>query len=195
MRTATVTRTTRETDITIELNLDGSGTASARTGLPFFDHMLEALGKHARCDLTIVARGDLEVDPHHTVEDTGIVLGQALARALGEKASIRRFGSAIVPMDEALALAALDISGRPHLSFTADIGDELIGTFKTDLVEEFFTAFVNAAGLTLHIQLLAGKNAHHKVEAIFKAVAQALANAIAIDDRIAGVPSTKGVLE
>ncbi|TDB39594.1 MAG: imidazoleglycerol-phosphate dehydratase HisB [Actinobacteria bacterium] len=193
-RTAILTRTTRETDITIELDLDGSGTTTVATGVPFFDHMLEAFGRHALLDLNVRATGDLAVDAHHTVEDVGIVLGSAVAQALGDRAGIRRFGSAVVPMDEALVLAAIDISGRGQLHYAVETPIEVIGTFDTTLAKEFLIAFASNAGLTLHVMAFAGENAHHIIEAAFKSVARALAEAIALDSRVTGVPSTKGSL-
>lgn len=193
-RSARETRTTKETDITLELELDGGGTVSVETGVPFFDHMLDALGRHGLLDLTVKASGDLEVDAHHTVEDVGIVLGQAFAEALGDKAGIRRFGSATVPMDEACVIAAIDISGRGGLVYEVDLPIEFIGTFDTTLAREFLTAFALNAGLTLHVHMLSGENSHHIVEAVFKAVARALREAVEIDPRVQGVPSTKGSL-
>ncbi|MDR1412982.1 MAG: imidazoleglycerol-phosphate dehydratase HisB [Actinomycetes bacterium] len=193
-RTATITRTTNETDITLTLNLDGSGLAQVATGSPFFDHMLNALTRHGTFDLTVAATGDLDVDDHHTVEDVGIVLGQAFAKALGDKRGITRFGDALVPMDEALVLAAVDISGRGQLHYEVSTPIELIGTFDTTLAREFFIAFVSAAGLTLHLRSLSGDNSHHLLEATFKAAARALRMAVALDSRVSGVPSTKGSL-
>ncbi len=193
-RRTTITRTTEETDIRLSLDLDGPGVVSVATGIPFFDHMLDAFGRHALLDLLVEATGDLHVDAHHTVEDVGIVLGQAFAEALGEKAGIRRFGSAAVPMDEALVLAAIDISGRGGLFYAVDLPIELIGTFDTTLAKEFLTAFAANAGLTLHVRTLAGENSHHIIEAVFKAVARALYEAVSTDPRVVGVPSTKGSL-
>ena len=192
-RSGRVVRTTNETDITVELQLDG-GASSIGTGVPFFDHMLEQIAKHAHLGLTIDATGDLEIDAHHTVEDTGIALGEALTQALGDKRSIRRYGDALVPMEEALAQVALDISGRPLLVYEAEISAEAVGQYTTDLTEEFLQALVRAGGLTLHVRLLAGKNAHHATEAIFKGVARALGDAVAIDPRSTDIPSTKGSL-
>lgn len=193
-RTATVARSTTETSIEVSLALDG-GDITIDTGVPFFDHMLEQVARHGRLGLRLSARGDLEIDAHHTVEDTGIALGQALLEALGDKRGIQRYGHALVPMEEALARVALDISGRPLLVFEAEIPSEVIGRFETVLVEEFLQALVRAAGLTLHVKLLAGKNAHHCVEGIFKALARALGAAVAIDPRSPdAVPSTKGAL-
>ena len=193
-RNATVSRATKETDITLTLDLDGQGRVSADTGVPFFDHMLDALGRHALLDLEANARGDLAVDAHHTVEDVGIVLGQAFAQALGDKAGIRRFGDAVVPMDEALVLAAVDISGRGGLVYEIDLPIEFIGNFDTTLAKEFWAAFTANAGLTLHVHSIAGDNSHHIVEAAFKAVARALYEAVSPDSRVSGVPSTKGSL-
>ena len=193
-RTATVQRTTSETDIRVVLELDGSGVTQAATGVPFFDHMLDAFGRHGLFDLAVAASGDLEVDAHHTVEDVGICIGQALAEALGDKKGITRFGSAVIPMDEALVLAAADVSGRPHLAYAVELPIEIIGTFDTTLAEEFLRALAVNAGITLHVRSLSGTNAHHIVEAAFKAVARALAEAVAIDPRVSGVPSTKGAL-
>lgn len=193
-RTSTIERTTSETSITLSLDLDGDGTASVSTGVPFFDHMLDAFGRHGLFGLDVSAQGDLEVDAHHTVEDVGICLGQAVARALGDKAGIRRFGSAIVPMDEALILAAVDVSGRGQLHYAVDVPIEVIGTFDTTLAKEFMTAVATNAGITVHIMAFAGENAHHIIEAAFKALARALAEAVSLDPRVGGVPSTKGAL-
>jgi imidazoleglycerol-phosphate dehydratase len=193
-RAATVERTTAETSITILIDLDG-GDSSSSTGVPFFDHMLDQLGRHGRVGLEVRASGDLEIDAHHTVEDVGLALGDALRQAVGDKRGIRRFGDALVPMEEALAQVALDISGRPLLVYDADIPAEAIGQFDTILTEEFLHALARSAGLTLHVRLLAGKNPHHCVEAIFKAVARALGEAVSIDPRAGdAIPSTKGVL-
>lgn len=193
-RRARVERATSETRITVDVDLDG-GEVSAVTGVPFFDHMLDQLGRHGRLGLSVEAHGDLEIDAHHTVEDTGIALGEAVARALGDKAGIRRYGDALVPMEESLAQVALDISGRPLLVYDADVPAESIGQYDTVLTEEFLMALVRAGGLTLHVRLLAAKNAHHAVEAIFKALARALSDAVSLDPRAEGaIPSTKGVL-
>ena len=193
-RLSEVHRRTSETDVSVRLDLDG-GAVDCATGVPFFDHMLDQLGRHGRIGLVVKTAGDLEIDAHHTVEDTGIALGEALAEALGNKGGINRYGDATVPMEEALALVALDISGRPLLVYDAAIAVEMIGQYETSLTEEFLQALCRAAGLTLHVRLLAGKNAHHSVEAIFKALARALAQAVAIDPNSGGaVPSTKGVL-
>jgi imidazoleglycerol-phosphate dehydratase len=193
-RAARIERTTAETQVTVVLDLDGSGTVSTRTGVPFFDHMLDALGRHSLIDLSVDATGDLEVDAHHTVEDVGICFGQALAVALGEKRGIRRFGSAAVPLDEALVLAAIDISGRGSLTWDVEVPIELIGTFDTSLAHEFVTAMASNAGITVHLHEVSGDNAHHIIEATFKALARALRDAVEIDPRVSGVPSTKGVL-
>jgi imidazoleglycerol-phosphate dehydratase len=193
-RNAHVERTTGETAVVIELDLDGTGRSFVSTGVPFFDHMLDAFGRHALLDLVVEAQGDLEVDAHHTVEDVGICIGRALHDALGDRTGIRRFGSAAVPLDEALVLAAVDISGRGSLTYELDVPIEIIGTFDTTLVREFLIAFATNAGLTLHVHEVAGENAHHLVEAAFKACARALREAIEIDPRVVGVPSTKGVL-
>lgn len=193
-RTATVARATRETDIGVTIDLDGAGAVKVETGVPFFDHMLDAFGRHGLFDLDVVASGDLAVDAHHTVEDVGICAGEAIAQALGDRAGITRFGSAIVPMDEALVLAAVDISGRGQLHYAVELPIELIGTFDTTLAKEFLVALATNAGITLHVRSLAGENAHHIIEAAFKAVARALATAVALDPRVSGVPSTKGML-
>ncbi|MCL2332490.1 MAG: imidazoleglycerol-phosphate dehydratase HisB [Actinomycetia bacterium] len=194
LRTATLARTTSETDITLTLNLDGTGVVSAVTGSAFFDHMLAAFARHGGFDLQLTAKGDLEVDDHHTVEDVGIVLGQAFVRALGDKRGITRFGDAAVPMDEALVLAAADISGRGQLHYAVDVPIEFIGSFDTTLAKEFFIAFASNAGITLHLRSLSGENSHHILEAAFKAAARALRSAVALDPRVSGVPSTKGAL-
>lgn len=194
MRTATMKRQTAETNISITLNIDGTGKSEIATGIGFFDHMLLLLTKHGFMDLQLIAQGDLQVDGHHTVEDTGIVLGQALAKALGDKSGIKRYGTAFVPMDEALAMVSLDISGRPFLVFDVAIPSERIGDFDSELTEEFLRALSVHAGLTLHVRLLSGKNSHHIVEAIFKALGRALDEAASIDERIVGVMSSKGML-
>ena len=193
-RTATVDRKTGETEISITLSLDGTGHPDIRTGIPFFDHMLTLFARHGLFDLTVVAKGDIEVDYHHTVEDVGITLGQALAKALGNKSGIRRYGSAYVPMDEALARVVVDCSGRPFLAYEAPRGVEAIGMFPFQLVEEFLRAAAVQAGLTLHVSILAGRDAHHMAEAVFKALARALDVAVSRDERVKGIPSTKGVL-
>ena len=185
-------RETKETTVDLVLEVDGGATASASTGIPFFDHMLEQLGKHGGFDLRIDATGDLEVDLHHTVEDVGIVLGTALKEALGQKAGVRRFASAIVPLDEALVEVAIDLSGRPFLVYDVDPVAEWIGTFDPQLCEEFWRAFAFAAGITMHIRSLSGRNGHHVIEASFKGVARALRDAVRIEGT--SVPSTKGTL-
>ena len=193
-RTATVKRKTGETDIIVFVDLDGHGVVAVATGVPFFDHMLDAFGRHALIDLRVDATGDLAVDAHHTVEDVGICIGSAIAEALGDRAGIRRFGSATIPMDEALVLAAVDISGRGGLHWAVDLPIEIIGTFDTTLAREFLIALATNAGLTLHVRSLAGDNSHHIIEAAFKAVARALGEAVSLDPRVSGVPSTKGSL-
>jgi imidazoleglycerol-phosphate dehydratase len=193
-RTETLSRQTNETNITLTLSLDGSGISKVDTGIGFFDHMLTALAKHGLFDLTVTCKGDLEVDAHHTVEDVGICIGQALEKALGDKKGITRFGSAYVPMDEALARAVIDLSGRGHLVYEATFTEEMIGTFPTSLGMEFFTALSQNGRFNLHIDLIRASNAHHGMEAIFKAVARALRQAVSQDPRVTGVPSTKGSL-
>lgn len=194
-RTAAVERRTLETAIEVAVNLDGTGQVDVSTGLGFFDHMLTAFGRHSRLDLTVRAEGDLQVDGHHTVEDTGIVLGQALAQALGDKRGITRFGSSFVPMDEALVLAALDISGRGQLHWGVEVPFGMVGDFDTQLAREFFIALATNAGITLHVRQLAGDNVHHILEAAFKACGRAVRQAVAIDPALADeTPSTKGVL-
>jgi imidazoleglycerol-phosphate dehydratase len=191
-RSAELHRATKETTIDLRLVVDGNGDASASTGIPFFDHMLEQLGKHGGLDLTIEAHGDLEIDTHHTIEDTGIVLGTAVANALGDKVGVRRFASGLFPLDEALVQVALDLSGRPYLTYEIDPVSEWIGTFDPQLAEEFWRAFVQAAGITLHLRSLSGRNGHHVIEASFKGVARALRDAVKIEGT--SVPSTKGSL-
>jgi imidazoleglycerol-phosphate dehydratase len=185
-------RTTKETTVELELEVDGSGTTQVSTGIPFFDHMLEQLGKHAGFDLHIEARGDLEVDLHHTVEDVGIVLGNTLREALGDKRGVRRFANALVPLDEALVQVAIDLSGRPFLVYDVQPVAEWIGTFDPQLAEEFWKGFVDGARVTLHIRSMTGKNGHHVIEASFKGVARALRDAVTVEG--ADVPSTKGTL-
>ena len=192
-RHAVVERDTKETRIRVEVDLDGTGTSKVSTGVPFFDHMLDQLARHGRLDLTVEAEGDLEIDAHHTVEDTGIALGQALAEAWGDRAGVERFGDALVPIDEALTQVAIDLSGRPYLVYEVDAPVELIGTFETSLVKHFFEAVVANARITLHIRGLGGDNTHHVYESLFKAVAVARRRSIAVTG--AGVPSTKGVLQ
>ncbi len=193
-RTATVERKTKETQITLTIALDGSGTARVRTGIGFLDHMLDLLARHGGFDLRVRAKGDLHVDDHHLVEDVGIVLGQALKKALGKKEGISRYGWALVPMDEALAICALDLGGRPYLAYELAPRAKRIKAFDTELVEEFFRAVVNAAGMNLHLRQAAGRNSHHIIEAGFKAFARALGQAVERSGRVKGVPSTKGVL-
>ncbi|MBO4291326.1 MAG: imidazoleglycerol-phosphate dehydratase HisB [Lachnospiraceae bacterium] len=193
-RTADITRTTRETDITIKLNLDGSGKGSIDTGIGFFDHMLEGFTKHGFFDLECQVKGDLQVDGHHTVEDTGIVLGQAIAKAVGNKAGIKRYGYFILPMDDALCLCAVDLCGRPYLNFECDFQMEKVGGLDTELVREFFYAISYSSGMNLHIKMLSGSNHHHMIEAMFKAFAKALDMAVGFEDRLSGVLSTKGTL-
>jgi len=195
MRRAKITRDTAETQIEVELDLDGSGRYDNRTGVGFFDHMLDQLARHSLIDLTVRAKGDLHVDDHHTVEDTGIAIGQALARALGDKKGIRRYGAFHLAMDDALVRAALDLSARPYLVWNVDFPAQKIGSFDTELVREFFQALSTHGGITLHVDRLHGLNAHHIAEAAFKAVARALREAVEPDPRMAGVlPSTKGAL-
>lgn len=193
-RSSKVERKTSETKIELTLNLDGKGKAEIDTGMPFFDHMLLLFAQHGLFDLEIRAKGDLDVDGHHTVEDVGICLGQAIKKGLGDKQGIRRYGFSILPMDEALVCVSLDISGRPYLVYDVDVPAEMIGSFDTNLTVEFLQALVNQSGITLHIRLMSGKNAHHIVEALFKGMARALDMAIQIDERVEGVPSSKGEL-
>src|SRR5207248_2319922 len=182
------------TKITLSVNLDGTGQAQIQTGIGFFDHMLTLLAKHSCIDINLQAKGDLQVDPHHTVEDIGIIFGKAVSQALGDKAGIRRYGDCTLPMDETLATAAVDLSGRPFLVWRADVPLETLGTFSSQLAEEFWRAVSSAGMLTLHVQLHHGRNPHHVVEAIFKACARALREAVEPDPRASGIPSTKGVL-
>jgi imidazoleglycerol-phosphate dehydratase len=193
-RSAEVERSTKETTINLSLALDGSGRADVSTGIGFFDHMLELIARHGRLDLVVNASGDLETGAHHTTEDVGIVLGQALDRALGDRSGIVRYGDATVPMDEAIGSCVIDISGRPFCLFEAELPATSIAGFDTDLTEEFFRAVANNAKLTLHVRVPQGTNAHHKIEACFKAFARALREAVSIDESEPGVPSTKGVL-
>ena len=193
-RSAEISRSTNETSIELRLDLDGRGEGERQSGVGFFDHLLDALARHGGLDLELRVQGDLETGPHHTVEDTGLVLGRALNEALGERAGVRRFGQATVPMDEALASCAIDVSGRPFTSFSADFPTERVGDFDTDLAEEFVRAVANTAKLTVHLRVEAGTNAHHMVEAAFKAFARALRTAVEIDPGESGVPSTKGLL-
>jgi imidazoleglycerol-phosphate dehydratase len=194
MRTAKVDRKTKETEISLELNLDGKGVYSVSTGIGFFDHMLELFSKHSLIDLKIEMKGDLEVDCHHSVEDTGIVLGQAIKEALGDKKSITRYGSFTIPMDEALAKVDLDLSGRPYLVFNAEFSKSKAGDMDVETVEEFMMAVCTNAGITMHVNVNYGSNNHHIIEAVYKAFARALRIAVANDDRVEGVPSTKGIL-
>ena len=195
MRTAAITRKTSETDIRVELNLDGSGAYSVSTGIGFLDHMLEQLSRHSLIDLEVAIAGDLHIDQHHTTEDSGIAIGEAFAKALGDKSGIRRFGHAYVPLDEALSRVVVDFSGRPGLEYHVEFTRALIGEFDVDLMHEFFQGFVNHAQVTLHVDNLRGDNAHHQCETIFKAFARALRMAVEPDPRAAGaVPSTKGTL-
>lgn len=193
-RRVQISRKTTETEIELSLNLDGEGKSEIEINIPFLQHMLALFAKHGLFDMSLKAKGDLKVDAHHTVEDTGICLGQALKKALGEKIGISRFGYSLTPMDEALTLIALDISSRPLLSYQVDLNQEIIGDFDTNLTVEFFRSFVNEAGITLHIIKLAGENSHHIIESIFKGLGKALDMATMIDTRIKGVPSTKGEL-
>ena len=193
-RTAEVSRKTGETDIQIKLDLDGSGVCDIDTGVPFFDHMLNAFGRHGQFDLTVHAVGDVEVDAHHTVEDTGIVLGEAFCQALGDKAGITRFADSTIPMDETLVMVAVDISGRGQAYCDLSLPTERVGSFDTELAVEFFYAFARDAKLTLHVRELAGENSHHIIEAAFKATGRAMRFACEMDPRVKGVPSTKGTL-
>ena len=195
MRQAEISRTTLETRITVRVNLDGTGRGTFATGVPFLDHMLDQVARHGMIDLEVEAQGDLHIDAHHTVEDIGITLGQALTKALGDKAGLRRYGHAYVPLDEALSRVVIDLSGRPGLVFGVEFVRAMIGAFEVDLVREFFQGLVNHAGMTLHIDALRGENAHHQAETIFKAFGRALRMAVEVDPRAAGsIPSTKGAL-
>ena len=193
-RTATVVRTTKETDIRLALGLDGSGRYEVSTGVPFLDHMLELFARHGFFDVTVQAKGDLHVDLHHTVEDVGLVLGQALREALGEKTGIRRFGEATVPLDEALVSSIVDLSGRPFFAYEVKIKQAKIGTFDVELIHDFLLALTNQAAMNLHVRMLSGRNPHHIIEATFKSLARAMDVATQRDPRITGVPSTKGAL-
>ena len=195
MRRASLQRDTAETKIKLSLNLDGEGKTNIQTGIGFFDHMLTHIGKHSLSDLEVVVNGDLEVDCHHSVEDTGIVLGQAIREAIGNKEGINRYGQAIIPMDEALILCAIDLSGRPYVDIDTPFTVERVGALDTEMVEEFFRALAVNAGMNLHIQVLRGKNNHHIIEGMCKAFAKALLMAVTLNPRIKGVPSTKGMLE
>ena len=194
MRKAEVSRNTRETRITVKLDLDGAGKARIGTGVPFLDHMLEQVARHGVFDLEVSAKGDLHIDAHHTVEDIGITIGQAFAKAVGDKSGVRRYGHAYVPLDEALSRAVVDVSGRPGLEYRIGFTRARIGEFDVDLVHEFFQGFVNHALITLHLENLSGANAHHQAETAFKAFARALRTAVEPDPRVKGVPSTKGSL-
>ena len=195
MRQAEISRTTLETRITVRVNLDGTGRGTFATGVPFLDHMLDQVARHGMIDLEVEAQGDLHIDAHHTVEDIGITLGQALTKALGDKAGLRWYGHAYVPLDEALSRVVIDLSGRPGLVFGVEFVRAMIGAFEVDLVREFFQGLVNHAGMTLHIDALRGENAHHQAETIFKAFGRALRMAVEVDPRAAGsIPSTKGAL-
>ena len=193
-RIATVERKTQETNIKVSINLDGSGVSSVSTGIGFFDHMLQGFAKHGFYDIDVTVSGDIEVDGHHTVEDTGIVLGQAIAKALGDKKGIKRYGSMVLPMDETLVLAAVDLCGRPYFAMDAEFSAPMVGEFDTQLVREFFYAVSYSAAMNLHLKVLSGLNDHHKIEALFKAFAKALDEATTYDPRITDVLSTKGAL-
>jgi imidazoleglycerol-phosphate dehydratase len=193
-RQAQVTRDTQETQISVKLNLDGSGRAKLASGVPFLDHMLDQIARHGLVDLEIKAKGDLHIDAHHTVEDIGITLGQALAKAVGDKKGVRRYGHAYVPLDEALSRVVIDLSGRPGLEMTGKFTRARVGEFDVDLVREFFQGFVNHALVTLHLDNLKGTNTHHQVETLFKAFGRALRMAVELDPRVKGIPSTKGKL-
>ncbi len=193
-RTATISRKTGETDITVTINLDGTGKTSIDTGIGFFDHMLDAFGRHGLFDLDVKVKGDLNVDGHHTVEDTGIVLGQAIAKAVGDKKGIKRYGSMILPMDEACAMCAVDLCGRPYFVMDANFTAPMVGEFDTQLVNEFFYSVSYGAMINLHLRLFSGENDHHKIEAMFKAFAKAMDQATMFDERITDVLSTKGTL-
>ncbi|WP_299042783.1 imidazoleglycerol-phosphate dehydratase HisB [uncultured Tateyamaria sp.] len=195
MRSSTLTRTTAETDISVTLDLDGTGQYDNDTGVGFFDHMLDQLARHALIDMKVRCKGDLHIDDHHTVEDVGIAIGQALTRAVGDKTGIRRYGACLLPMDDALVRTALDLSGRPFLVWNVDLPTPKIGTFDTELVREFFQALSTHGGITLHVDMLHGLNSHHIAEAVFKSVARALRTALEVDPRTAdAIPSTKGSL-
>lgn len=193
-RKGRVARTTKESDVLVEINLDGTGEVTVDTGVPFYDHMLSQLGKHGAFDLNVKTKGDISVDEHHTIEDTALALGTAFKEALGDKSGIRRYGDAILPLDEVLVRAAVDLSGRPYLVHSETEIAPMIGTYDTTLTKHIWESFVNSADITLHIKVLEGRNAHHVVEAQFKAVARALRDAVAFDAKSVGIPSTKGVL-
>lgn len=194
MRTANIQRKTGETDISVELDLDGEGKYEIDTGIGFFDHMLSLMAKHGLLNLKVKAKGDIYVDSHHTVEDVGIVIGECIKKALSDKASINRYGTAFVPMDEALAQVSMDISGRPFLVFDAEFTVDKLGTFDTEMVEEFFRALAFNSGITLHVRVIYGKNNHHMIEGLFKAFGRSLSEAVLKNERIKGVMSTKGML-
>lgn len=194
MRKAAISRNTKETQIQMTLNLDGTGVCRSETGIGFFDHMLDSFARHGFFDLTVHVKGDLSVDTHHTVEDTGIVLGTAIAEAAGDKKGIRRYGSMLLPMDETLVMAALDLGGRPYFVFDAELSAERVGEFETEMVREFFYAVSYASGMNLHMKQIHGTNTHHIIEALFKAFARALDEATGLDPRITDVLSTKGIL-
>lgn len=193
-RTANIRRTTGETDVEVRIDLDGSGVAEAVTGIGFFDHMLVLLARHSLIDISVTANGDLETGSHHTVEDTGITLGQAIDQALGDRSGIERYASSLVPMDEVLVQVAMDLSGRPYLSFDAELAPMVIGGFETDLVAEFLRGLANSSRMTLHVDVLKGGGPHHVIEGCFKGVARALRAAVALNPRVSGVPSSKGSL-
>jgi imidazoleglycerol-phosphate dehydratase len=193
-RTARIARTTKESDVLVELDVDGTGRSDISTGVPFFDHMMDQVARHGGIDLTIRTRGDLEVDAHHTVEDTSLAFGQALREALGDKAGVARYGNALIPLDEALSLCVVDLSGRPYLVHEEPELIELIGTYDTTLTRHIFESIVATANITLHVKVMSGRNAHHIVEAQFKSFARALRQAVSLDPRVVGVPSTKGTL-
>jgi imidazoleglycerol-phosphate dehydratase len=193
-RKGRVARTTKESDVLVEINLDGTGEVTVDTGIPFYDHMLSQLGKHGAFDLNVKTKGDISVDEHHTIEDTALALGTAFKEALGDKSGIRRYGDATLPLDEVLVRAAVDLSGRPYLVHSETEIAPMIGTYDTTLTKHIWESFVNSADITLHIKVLEGRNAHHVVEAQFKAVARALRDAVAFDAKSVGIPSTKGVL-
>ena len=193
-RTARVARTTKESDVLVELDVDGTGQGDISTGVPFFDHMLDQVARHGGLNLTVRTKGDLEVDAHHTVEDTSLAFGQALREALGDKVGVQRYGNAMIPLDEALALCVVDLSGRPYLVHEEPELIELIGTYDTTLTRHIFESIVATANMTVHVKVMSGRNAHHIVEAQFKAFARALRQAVALDPRVVGVPSTKGTL-
>lgn len=193
-RRGVVERETKETQLRVEVDLDGTGTVEVDTGVPFFDHMLDQLGRHGRLDLTVIAKGDTEIDDHHTVEDVGIALGQALAEAWGDRAGVERFGDATVPIDECLTRTAVDLAGRPYLVWHAPVALEVIGTFETSLVKHFFEALIANSRMTLHVRLLEGGNTHHVFESVFKSFAVALRRAVAVTAPGTAVPSTKGML-